>query len=341
MVKIGGKPVALKRADGSLLKGKGSEEEAMTLWHRMMAVGNAASTGEDTLVCVIFEHYLRYLMKYAAEKTYKEYNKAFTSFFETYPEVKVKDLRPLHMEEWWEKKHPNWEDGTRLFSATAVHAALNWASGAQARLIPNNPLKGMRMPKGRSRGAEALVDLADHQKLIAAVPEDLRDVLVALRHTGTRPSTVSRVTANDFFVEQGIWRVMNHKTVKKTGKPLIVPLPPVIVELSKKLAEKYPEGPLFRTARGVAWNPQKLASRILWYKKKLGVDVIAYGYRHTVATELLEAGVPDAQVAAILGQSNTAMIYKHYSHLGSKINSLRDILTEHTKAPKPTGDDQG
>jgi integrase len=298
-----------------------------------MAVANTASNGDSNPLAAIFEHYLRHLEKHASEKTFKEYRKVFRDFLETWPDLLVKEVKPFHLEQWWEGKHANWSEGTRLYGATAIRSALNWASGAQAGIIPANPLKGMVMPKGRSRGAETLVSWADHDKLIEVVPEDLRDVLEALRHTGTRPSMVSKVTAAQFYADAGIWRIDEHKTSKKTGKPLVVPLSSVVVDICKRLAKKYPEGPLFRTKKGEPWNPTKLASRILWYKKKIGVDVIAYGYRHTVATELLEAGVPDAQVAAILGHGNTAMIYRHYSHLGSKMTQLRGVMETHVKRP--------
>jgi integrase len=53
---------------------------------------------------------------------------------------------------------------------------------------------------------------------------------------------------------------------------------------------------------------------------------IAYGYRHTFATDALANGVPDAQVAALLGHSGTAMLHKHYAHLGARAKALRDAL---------------
>lgn len=48
--------------------------------------------------------------------------------------------------------------------------------------------------------------------------------------------------------------------------------------------------------------------------------------RHTFATDAPTNGVPDAQVAALLGHSGTAMLHRHYAHLGAKAKSLRDVL---------------
>jgi len=50
------------------------------------------------------------------------------------------------------------------------------------------------------------------------------------------------------------------------------------------------------------------------------------GYRHTFATDALEAGVPETHVAELLGHSSTAMIFKHYGHLTAKGQSLRKSL---------------
>lgn len=50
------------------------------------------------------------------------------------------------------------------------------------------------------------------------------------------------------------------------------------------------------------------------------------GYRHAFATDALEAGVPDAHVAELLGHTSTAMVYRHYGHLTAKGRALRESL---------------
>ena len=37
-------------------------------------------------------------------------------------------------------------------------------------------------------------------------------------------------------------------------------------------------------------------------------------------------GVPEAHVAELLGHSGTAMLHRHYSHLGTKAAALRSAL---------------
>ena len=55
---------------------------------------------------------------------------------------------------------------------------------------------------------------------------------------------------------------------------------------------------------------------------------IAYGYRHSFATTALANGVPDAQVAALLGHASTTILHQHYSHLTSQAQALRDALAK-------------
>ena len=69
----------------------------------------------------------------------------------------------------------------------------------------------------------------------------------------------------------------------------------------------------------MAWQVNRLC-------REVGVKAIPYGYRHTFATDALAQGVPDAQVAQLLGHSSTAMLHKHYAHLGSKARAMADAL---------------
>jgi hypothetical protein len=42
----------------------------------------------------------------------------------------------------------------------------------------------------------------------------------------------------------------------------------------------------------------------------------------------LAHGVPDAPVAELLGHSGTAMLHRHYAHLGAKAKALRSALAQ-------------
>ena len=57
-------------------------------------------------------------------------------------------------------------------------------------------------------------------------------------------------TAAEVHLDAAVWVLPEHKTKKKIGKPRVVYLTPAMVELTRKLAKRHPEGPLFRNSRG-------------------------------------------------------------------------------------------
>ena len=63
----------------------------------------------------------------------------------------------------------------------------------------------------------------------------------------------------------------------------------------------------------------------VWHGGGLKQRPISYD-RHTCATDALAHGVPDAQVAELLGHSGTAMLHKHYGHLTARAKALREAL---------------
>lgn len=203
------------------------------------------------------------------------------------------------------------------------------AWGVRRKYLPANPLAGLHMPRARVRGAEFMIGTDAQAKLLAAAPAYLRDVLFALQQTGCRPCEVVSVTAADFDPAAGVWVLREHKTSGKTGRPRVVFLPPAVVELCARLAAAHPTGPLFRRAGGTPFPASYYLPRLvraLRRKLALPESVIPYGMRHTFATDALANGVPDEQVAELLGHTGTAMLHRHYAHLGAKAAALRAAL---------------
>ena len=141
-----------------------------------------------------------------------------------------------------------------------------------------------------------------------------RDFLFALEETGCRPGEVSAVTAADVDLRTGAWVLDEHKTAAKTNEVRVIILTPKMVELTRQLMARHPEGPLFRNEDGRPWNRNAIRCRFRRVRKKLnlGGDLVAYLYRHAVATDLLESGTGIAQAAEILGHKGTGMIMRHY-----------------------------
>jgi site-specific recombinase XerD len=95
-----------------------------------------------------------------------------------------------------------------------------------------------------------------------------------------------------------------------------------MVELTRTLMAKYREGPLFcgpRSKRGYTRNGVRCRFRNLRQKLPNLKDVIRYTMRHSFATQALVNGVGIAQVAELMGHTDTEMVSKVYCHLAAAV----------------------
>ena len=221
-------------------------------------------------------------------------------------------------------RRPTWKDSTRSVFLAALARAFYHAE--RLRIIDRTPLIGLRKPPIASRAADAMITAEQHAKLSAVAPPYFRQFLEMLYLTGCRPAEAAQLTAGDIDWDAGTAVVRQHKTVRK-GKRRVLYLPPAAITLLRELAAKRTTGTLFRNRIGKPWTRSAIgaAMRTAGERAKLP-GKIAYGYRHGFATDALAAGVPDAQVAELLGHASTAMLHKHYSHLSTKVKLLTDAV---------------
>ena len=114
-------------------------------------------------------------------------------------------------------------------------------------------------------------------------------------------------------LDLGVWVLDEHKTESKTQEPRVVILTPVMVELTKRLMARYPEGPLFRTANR--------KTRTLTKNAMTGIDVCRmmkrclkaadlpgrfspHSFRVTSITDLLAQGIALEDVQYLAGHSD-------------------------------------
>jgi integrase len=155
-----------------------------------------------------------------------------------------------------------------------------------------------------------------------------------MQETGCRPSEVARVTAADTDFDVGAWTFSKHKTARKTGVPRVVYLTPAMVELTRKLMEKHPAGPLFRNRLGKPFTKNAIRCRFRQLRKKLPhlKGVISYSFRHSYVTDALANGVPVATVAELVGHRDLKMIQEYYGHLAQKREHLRQAAIQAVKS---------
>jgi integrase len=212
----------------------------------------------------------------------------------------------------------------------SVKRAFNWAD-AEGLLQPN-PIKAVKKPPQRHRDRTLTPD--ERQEIFQAIPDQsFRDFVFAMQETGARPGEVRKVTAANVNLQLGVWIFREHKTAKRTGRPRVIYLTPAMVELTRRLMEKNPEGPLFRGPRskgGFTRNGVRCRFRNLRAKLPHLAGVISYTMRHSFATQALVNGVGIAHVAELMGHVDTSMVRQHYAHLAGNVQHMREAAKKAT-----------
>jgi integrase len=272
------------------------------------------------LARAVCDQFLVAAEKAVAGGTFEWYRKYLQSFCDLHGSVRAADLRPLHLTAWLDA-HPGWK-ASRRHAIIAVKRCFKWAE--EEGVVDRSPFRGVKKPPVGRR--ERVLTPAEKREVLGAIRDrPFRQFVFALFETGCRPGEVARVTAQHFDAARGLWVLGTHKTRKKTGRPRIVYLTPAMVELTRELIAKYPEGPLFRGNRSHrGFTPNGIRCRFRRLRAKLPhlQGVVSYTARHTYATEALAAGVGVMEVAELLGHTSTATVQQHYAHLDQKTQHM-------------------
>jgi integrase len=336
---VGGKKVALG------VKGQERRAEAVQAWHRLMAgVPTAPATlpplavpqPEPPPAGFTVRELAALVLADAASRlkphTIQQYRADLVHFLIRFGDSPADRVAPADVARWLHSFKVS--DTTKSIRLRSVSAAFGWA--VRCELIGDNPLKRVPKPRSRSRGKEAVISPENRAKLMAHASPAFRQVLTVLHGTGCRPGEACRITAADFDPDNAVARLEEHKS-DHHGQPRLIFLPPDVVALFTELAVQHPAGPLLRTKYGNPWTGRSVTEYMQKLKKRAGVKAMAYGFRHGFATDALVKGLPDAQVAALLGHSSTTMLHKHYSHLTGQSRVLRDALAK-VRGETPTSE---
>ena len=206
---------------------------------------------------------------------------------------------------------------------TAVVRAFSWA--AKQRLISENPIRGIEKPTAVRR--EQVLTKKEFSVLLAEVKDDaFRDVLEFCWETGCRVQEVRVLEALHYKHDLGRFELPPTQAKGRKRWRLIY-LTARAEEIVKILVLRRSEGPLFRNVDGGQWDAQNFNCRFCRLEKKLGVKYALTAIRHSFATRLLEAGVDNLTVSALLGHADGSMVLSRtYSHIGKKSDFLREEL---------------
>jgi len=314
------------------VRGKANSKFASDAWHALMASGKSESRKPQASAAIIADSmkvqelsdlFLADIASRLKPLTVGQYRIDLELFLTRFKNTPANSLPTVEVSRWLHGMKVG--DTTKSIRLRSISACFGWA--VKCGFIPDNPIKRVPKPRNRSRGMEIVVSPDVHAKLMAKASPAFQHVLAVLHGTGCRPGEACSITAANFDHANGLIRLEIHKS-DRHGKPRLIFVPPDVATLLAQLAKQFPTGSLLRTKHGNPWTGRSITEYMQKLKRVAGVQVMAYGYRHAFATDALVKGLPDAQVAALLGHSSTAMLHKHYSHLTGQSRVLRDALAK-------------
>lgn len=341
---------------------------------RRIIKGTKNDTAAGALrVADVIERYLKLHRANYSERAFTERKRYLQLFAEAHGWRKVndRDCLPIHAEEWL-AEHPEWaSDWTKGQIISIIMRPFNWA--AKKRLIPANPFRGVEKTQGEPRRPMTDAEFAailrhatvwkKRQRAEGRYPSGrkvcpsdrkkrarpssaarFRQVLVFLRFTGCRPGEAARLEWRDIDLTNRVIVLRKHKTAKKTKKPRVIPLHPVVLKLLIFLRRlNQPGEHVFLTFRKTPWHRVSLAQRLRRSRAAAGVpdDAKLYGLRHRFGTTAILRGVDLKTLSELMGHTTTRMT-EHYVALAGQRQHLADAMlkvhgpsTTHAAGPRP------
>lgn len=319
MVELNGKQVRLSK----------DAKEAKQFFHRLMSEKPRAPDAATARVVDIVDAFLVWSKTHLAPKThalYKWYGQKMSEFC---GDKLARELTPNTITNWIEKH--GWGQVAECHARRASHRFFSWA--AQEKLLPSNPLAGMRRPKPEPRRVFVTDD--EYRALLRASDKPFRRFLFALRNTGARPQEIRELTWDQVRADH--LRLEKHKTVGKTKKPRIIHLNEPMQRFLR-FARRHAKGKhVFLNHHGKPWTVNACRLQFKRLKVKLGLrdGLCAYAVRHGFATAAILGGVDVATVAELLGHSSTDVTVGVYIHLAEQVAHMQEAAAKATASAKP------
>jgi integrase len=208
----------------------------------------------------------------------------------------------------------------RAWGIAKAAVSWSWRNGELDRPVPF-----LRLPEGPGRERTLTVEELAHL-WDAEMPAHIRVFLALLIGTGSRPEALLQLSRFQCDLRAGTINLnLPGREQTKKRRPII----PMADWLHPWIEAA--DGPLVQF-RGRPVEKVAKAFRSMREAAGLGPDVTAYTLRHTVATQLMMRGVPELEIAALLGHTaniRTTGRYIHVSpnYLGNARRALDDLAS--------------
>jgi len=278
----------------------------------------------------LYDTYLAWVQQHRRAKTYRFACVAIRPFVayldKHYPNLRVADLKPFHVERFVEAK--GWTNPNTIRNqCRPLKAALTWA--VTKEYLDQSPLVNYRLPRAKPKDRYFTPGEWDRYRPFFARRTEYLDLVDLCWHLGLRPQEVRHIEARHFFPEAtgGARLLFPASEAKGEHRVRVVYIPagdPSLAILTRLVA-LYPVGKLLRNTRGQPWSMEGMSRLMDRFKKVHGFRFGYMSLRHSFCQRALLSGIDSADVARLMGHADVTMVARVYSHLGGHKEHLMGV----------------
>lgn len=296
--------------DGKRLTLGSDKKAAFEKFHKLM-LNRKAVASELRTVYQLSQSYLDWCEENRSVGTYENHKRYLKSFIGSIGKtLKISNLRKHHVLNWSKDKGGTTSQNDAI---AIVQRMFNWA--VELEYLDSSPIPKVTKPKRKRR---EIVYTPDQWTAIKThANPSLTALIDFLWTTGCRPKEGRTVEARHVHNDLVIFPPDESKG--ETDSRVIFLTPNAKAIIAPLLKEK---GSLFKNTRGVPWTKDALVQAMQRISGKVGFRCIAYGARHSYATNALIRSVDTVSLSHLMGHKSTRMV-SNYAHLSQNVEHLR------------------
>ena len=296
--------------DGNRITLGAEKKAAFEKFHKLM-LNRKAVSAEISTVYQLSQSYLDWCKENRSVGTYdnqRRYLKGFvTSIGKT---LKISALRKHHVLNWSKDVGTTTSQNDAI---SIVQRMFNWA--IEHEYLDASPIPKVAKPKRKRR--EIVYTPEQWTAIKSHANPSLSALIDFLWLTGCRPKEGRTVEARHVHDDLVIFPPDESKG--ETDSRVIFLTPEVRAIIEPLLGQ---EGTLFRNTRGLPWTKDALVQAMQTISDQVGFRCIAYGARHSYATNALIRSVDTVSLSHLMGHRSTRMV-SNYAHLSQNMDHLR------------------
>lgn len=163
----------------------------------------------------------------------------------------------------------------------------------------------------------------EFEQLHTAAQDWYKPILRTMRLTGARGSSLAALTWSDVDLARRLITLRSHKGGRKRTKEIILPIVDdlfaMLVSMRNGNPWANPSDPVFRDGAGAPASPEWISAYGNRLMDKIGLDakeLVIYGLRHAIATDMTEAGISLEIVRQTLGHSSVQTTQNYARGIG-------------------------